>query len=285
MLSKIPRRKKHLRVVPQKLAALSEKEREHKTPEKNKARAEAGGYKPYKFKRFFIKPCMLEPIANSTAAYVPLCAALHWIMTDGGTRKIAIDNKGAWNSAVDKLLPLMSGGEIELIGLRCGRPLPEPLPATTLALIRVSPPILPNSISDFLIDSPSHIECCSFVTQEFWFSQGNDRLYESGRASPAWTHLQVRKRDLLKRWPKPGPKANAEHACREWLVEQMQKSLDARPKQKSAFWDEAKGKWPALGKRQFERAWHDTIELTGAHNWSRAGAPKRAGRRSATDEI
>ena len=229
MPSKTPRRKKHLRVVPQKLAALSEKEREHKTPEKNKARVEFG-YKPYKFKQFFIEPCMLEPIANSTAAYVPLCAALHWIMTDGGTRKIAIDNKRAWNSAVDKLLPLISGGEIELIGLRCGRPLPEPLPATTLALIRVSPPILPNG--DFLINSPSHIECCSFVTQEFWFSQGNDRLYESGRASPACTHLQVRKRDLLKRWPKPGPKApeyrrHRKSYKRDSLVQKIRDEIEA----------------------------------------------------------
>ena len=143
MPSKTPRRKKHLRVVSQKLAALSKKEREHKTLEKNKARAEFS-YKPYKFKRFFIEPCMLEPIANSTAAYVPLCAALHWLMTNGGTRKIAIDNKGAWNSALDKLLPLIGGGEIELIGLRCGRPLPEPLPATTLALIKVSPQSFPT---------------------------------------------------------------------------------------------------------------------------------------------
>ena len=102
---------------PPKTSRVVGKEREHKTPEKNKARVEFG-YKPYKFKRF-IEPCMLEPIANSTAAYVPLCAALHWIMTDGGTRKIAIDNKRAWNSAVDKLLPLISGGNrVDRLALR-----------------------------------------------------------------------------------------------------------------------------------------------------------------------
>jgi hypothetical protein len=33
----------------------------------------------------------------------------------------------------------------------------------------------------------------------------NDKLYESGQLAAAWTHLQVRKSDVLSPWPKPEP--------------------------------------------------------------------------------
>ena len=34
-----------------------------------------------------IEPCMLEPLVEpGRSGYVPLCAALHWIMTGNGTR-------------------------------------------------------------------------------------------------------------------------------------------------------------------------------------------------------
>jgi hypothetical protein len=36
-----------------------------------------------------VEPFMLEPIERAgTAGYVPLCVALHWIMTSGGVTRV-----------------------------------------------------------------------------------------------------------------------------------------------------------------------------------------------------
>jgi hypothetical protein len=73
-----------------------------------------------------IEPYMLKPISDTgSAGYVPLCAALQWIMSSAGTRAVMVDDQGGWKAAVDKLWPLVCGGEIELNGLPCGGALAE----------------------------------------------------------------------------------------------------------------------------------------------------------------
>src|SRR5258708_3796641 len=68
-----------------------------------------------------IQPAMLEPISKpGNAGYVPLCAALNWIMTSCGKRTLAIDDEAAWTSSVETLFPLICDGSIELIGLPHG---------------------------------------------------------------------------------------------------------------------------------------------------------------------
>jgi hypothetical protein len=89
-----------------------------------------------------IHPAMWQPISKpGNAGYVPLCATLHWIMTSGGTRTVAIDDKAAWTASVEKLFPLLCEGVIELIGLPCGRSLPERVQPLSLALVRVLSPL------------------------------------------------------------------------------------------------------------------------------------------------
>jgi hypothetical protein len=205
-------------------------------------------------------------------------------MTSGGTRAVAMDDRDAWTSSVDKLFPRIVTGDIELNGLRCGEPMARRLPSAELALVKVLPPVC-DAIGDILLHSPSHISCCAFIDKEHWFRGFNDQLFEKGRAFAAWTHLQVRKDDLLSRWPKPEPTVKSQYDCRRWLIEQMAKSPDARPKSKSAFWDDAQKIFPLLARRQFNRAWDDAIDETDARGWSRAGAPKRPGRQSRTDGI
>jgi hypothetical protein len=230
----------------------------------------------------FVPPSMLEPITSGSAGYVPFCSALHWIMTSRGTRQAAMDDEAAWNSSVQKLLPLICEEEIELIGLRCGRS--ERIPGHALAFIRVLSP-LDDSIGNILLNAPSHIACSPYLDQKHWSRDCNDKLYEQGQTGATWTHLQVRKTHVLSKWPKPGPTARSGYDCKSWLIEQMQKSPDVRPKPKSAFWDEAKKMLPPLGRRQFDREWNEAIKETDAYNWKRAGAPKRSGRPSRTDGI
>ena len=51
-----------------------------------------------------------------------------------------------------------------------------------------------------LLSAPSHIACTPYVDEEHWRRDLNDKLYESGHSGPAWTHLQIRKSELLDRW-------------------------------------------------------------------------------------
>ena len=60
---------------------------------------------------------MLEPMARAgTAGYVPLCAAIPWIMTNGGSLVKQLKDEEAWNVSIARLLPLISIGEVEIIG-------------------------------------------------------------------------------------------------------------------------------------------------------------------------
>jgi hypothetical protein len=222
-------------------------------------------------KPVFVELTMLEPISNPVlTGYVPLCAALHWIMTSGGTRRVAMDDETAWTSSVDKLFPLICAGEIELIGLPSGRHLTERIPGHTLALVRLLPPLRDRSVG---VDSPSHIACSPFMDEEHWRRGFNDQLYQSGHVGATWTHLQTRKADVLSRWPRPEPKAKSEQGCYRWLLEQMQRSPSIKSRSKEAIWTEAKQKFRPLAQRQFNRAWDKAIAESGAHPWAKAGRP------------
>jgi hypothetical protein len=221
-----------------------------------------------------IEPYMIEPLVAPGPGYVPLCAALHWIMTSSGARWVAMDDEDAWRDSVDQLLPLIRGEEVELIGLPCGLAMSRRfLPGAALALVRVLPPVC-NAIGDILVNSPSHISCCAFIDKEHWFKGFNDKLYEKGRGLATWTHFEVRKGDVLSRWPKRGSGVQPERNCEKWLVEQMRLSPHSSPKPRDAFLTEAKKMFPLLANRQFDRAWGKAISETGA-DWSRPGARKK----------
>jgi hypothetical protein len=69
------------------------------------------------WEEFLVQPYMIEPMNRAgTAGYVAFCAALHWIMTEGGTASKSLEDFGAWNDGVQQILPLISTGEIQVIG-------------------------------------------------------------------------------------------------------------------------------------------------------------------------
>ncbi len=223
-----------------------------------------------------ITPDMLAPLAAAgSAGYVPLGVALHWIMTKAGTRSATVNDAGGWNTAVDSLWPLICSGEIELIGLGPGRGLSERIPPQTLSLIRVLPPLAQDNIQFLVLNGPSHINCAVYCGEHHWRDDFNDRLYVSGRPGPLWTHLQVKKADILSRWPKPSPAIKTEAECCRWLIDEMRQSPTVRPKPKAQFWKTARTRFKAIGLRQFERAWDKALDETGAANWAKAGRPAR----------
>jgi len=70
-------------------------------------------------------------------------------------------------------------------------------------------------------------------------------------------------------------RADAESACREWLIALMDASLKLRPKPKAHYQREALSKFEGLSIRSFGRAWDAAIAKTHSH-WDRPGAPKKS---------
>jgi hypothetical protein len=225
-----------------------------------------------------VLPEMIEPIAEGIEnGFVPLCCALHWIMTSGGTRAVTIDDSDGWTRAVEKLLPHIHAEDIELIGLPRTGSLSEKIPGHALATIKV---LMPFRIgSPELLEARSHIDTCVFIDQEHWSQNLNDKLYEKGQPSPTWTQLQVRKDQVLLQWPRPAPTSSSETGCVRWLLAEIKKSPERRSRPKEQFKTEAQRKFPGLADRQFERAWQKAIGESGATAWSRHGPIPRSDRR------
>ena len=172
----------------------------------------------------WIEPEMLKPLSDAgSAGYVPLCAALHWIMSEGGTRTVRVNDPAAWKISVGQLWPFLVAGEIELIGLPHSSPsFAERIPGHALVMVKLLVP-LDSPIEDILLNSPSHIDCTPY-DEEHWVRDFSDRLFETGVANPVWTHLQVPKAAILAHWPRPSAKAKAEQECYRWLLDLMRQS-------------------------------------------------------------
>jgi hypothetical protein len=117
---------------------------------------------------FIIEPYMLEPISRSgTAGYVPLCSVLHWIMTKGGGVTKHLEDTEAWTSSIERLLPLISTGEIEVLGRPNSGGPAEPIKGHLFAGILVSHP-LRDSFSIITGDDP----LCSELVINFSMYEG-----------------------------------------------------------------------------------------------------------------
>jgi hypothetical protein len=219
-----------------------------------------------------VEDSMLKPVSDpGTSGYVPLCAAIQWIMTDGGAHS-AMMTPTAWEESVRKLWPDVCTEQIELIGLPAEKNAPEKIAGHAVALMKVLAPL--HTAIQEVYGKRSIIQCQPFSNAEQWETDFNDKLYELGRAEAAWSHLQVRKSDILARWPRAPKNLKAERNCERWLAEQMRRSPSKRPRSRSAMWTDARSLFPGLGKRQFDRAWQRAVRETGALEWSRAGRPK-----------
>jgi hypothetical protein len=106
------------------------------------------------WQEFLIEPYMIEPMSRAGAAgYVPFCAALHWIMTMGGTVSRNLKDREAWNESVKKALPLISTGEIQIVGRPASGGAAETIASETFAGVLVSQPLSEEMISVSRIES------------------------------------------------------------------------------------------------------------------------------------
>ena len=150
----------------------------------------------------FVDTGMLAPVWEfGSEGHVPFCVAIQWIMTAGGSKRICINDADAWACAVEKLRPLLSTGHLEIIGTPFGRAESAIVPSLVFATMPIPPPLSGN-LGNFVLSS-AYIDCCPYFGRQDWERGHNDKVYQPGEPSPKWTNLQVRKADLLSRWPKP----------------------------------------------------------------------------------
>ena len=91
----------------------------------------------------FIEVSMFAPMEDqaSSAGYVPLCVALHWIMAKGGTWSVRLDDVAAWTAAVAQVHPLICEGTLELIGQPRGETFTRPFQSSAFSLVRIRAPV------------------------------------------------------------------------------------------------------------------------------------------------
>jgi hypothetical protein len=161
-------------------------------------------------KPIFITSDMFAAISLSgDDGYVPLDASLCWIVTEGGILNVELTDEVAWKKAVDLVLPKITSGKIEIVGRPSGVGSSEKIDPLHFVGIEVINPFHPNKdfSSDLLCAEP-HV-LCSFFGDD-WTKAGGDKFYQQYMREAAWTHLRLRKSDVLREFPyskEPSPRS------------------------------------------------------------------------------
>jgi hypothetical protein len=116
-------------------------------------------------------------------------------LTNQEKRYLTID-MDAWTNSVERLMSLVSTKEIEIIGRPSSGGATEPIDGHVIADISVSHP-LRVSFSTIVGDDP-WISCTPYIDEEHWKAYFNDELFLFRSGSARWTHLQVKKADVLR---------------------------------------------------------------------------------------
>jgi hypothetical protein len=210
------------------------------------------------------------------AAYVPLSLAICWAATAGGTNRVSMQDRSSWQAASEKLMDRISDGSIEVVG-RDAEQMTKTLPRAAFIALDVLHPL--SLEFEHILSEVTHISCFFFEDRKGWAKSFNDEYHLAGKLEPIWTHLQVKRDQLLKLCPKPSASARAKLECKRWLMEQMWQSPLERPKPKTEYKREALKRFPKLTARQFLSAWDWAIEESGAANWARPGRPRQKSNR------
>jgi hypothetical protein len=145
-----------------------------------------------------------------------------------------LEDKKLWDSCVGRLLPLISTGEIEIVGKPVvGGPV-EKLDQRLFAQIHLTQPLRESIFG--IGDGNPWVSCMPFVDDHHWTHGFNDHLYMRTGTNPAWTHLQVKKADVLREFPIPEATLS-KHGVAEKLGAEM-------PALQASILDAAAKLWP-----------------------------------------
>lgn len=183
------------------------------------------------WEEFLVEPYMVLPMMREgTAGYVPFCSAIHWIMTEAGQRARHLEDSQSWKASLASLLPLLSTGEVQIIGTPQGGGAARLIEGEIFAGILVSEPM--RDSFEMMTGEKPWISCTPYVDEEHWIHDFNDQLYLHRSGPASWTHLQVKKADILREF----------HG--RWAATTPLESSDQLPKLQNQILDVAKSLWP-----------------------------------------
>jgi hypothetical protein len=137
------------------------------------------------------------PRSPNLPGWMSISDAAYWIASEGGRISFSLTNLQKWQGAFYLLLPLISSGQISVIGRRHGRGLAAPVPPASFSGIAVDYPYS-DSPMDLLLCERPHLQCYGIVDEEHWEKAFNDRLMSDDRHGPEYSHLQVSNSDLAR---------------------------------------------------------------------------------------
>ncbi len=132
--------------------------------------------------------------------WMSISDAAYWIASEGGRISFSLRNLEKWQQTFFILLPLMSSGQISVIGRRQSRGLAVPVPATCFAGIAVDYPYS-DSPMDLLLCERPHLQCYGIVDVEQWERTFSDCLMGDDRYTPEYSHLQASNADIAREFP------------------------------------------------------------------------------------
>jgi hypothetical protein len=94
------------------------------------------------------------------------------------------------------MLPLISTGEIQIIGRPGAGGPPQTIAGEAFASVKVSQPT--KDEFSVLVGANPWIGCTCYIDDQHWHADFNDQLHLSHYGPASWTHLQVKKGDVLR---------------------------------------------------------------------------------------
>src|SRR5262249_7554941 len=138
------------------------------------------------------------PVAPEGGGYMPLSQAAYWIVTNGGTNSVDVDDQAAWKHAYDELLAHIASNDVQIIG-QSSDGMNEEINALLFAGLRVSYPYH-DTPSELWFGSEPYIESFPFIDDEHWRKGFDDKLVPPGGGKRQWSRLQVKKEDVRRIW-------------------------------------------------------------------------------------
>ena len=155
-------------------------------------------------------PIGSSPLARSTArlgspqspaggGYMALSDAAYWIATEGGTKSFFIREITAWRRGYEGLATQIKNGNVVAIGRENGESMPVAIAGYSFSGLRIRCPFETRP-ADPPFETAPHLDCAGPAAPTDWEGKYNDRLLRKN-GEVEFSHIEVRKLDVLKVWP------------------------------------------------------------------------------------
>lgn len=151
------------------------------------------------------------PLDPHAAGYMPLSEAAYWVATEGGKKRVVIDDADTWAAAFTLLMPFLASGEIEAIGRARGEGVAVVIPSPTFSGLPIDYPYSDRADMEMYSGERPYIECTAISQSMHMWADHNDKIWHQGRRSiPLYTHIELKRSDIAKCLPFGASKSKQE---------------------------------------------------------------------------